>query len=418
MSPLGELMYAIQYLVHPDDWEEPSVSYVAIPPYVSPELAARLGELAPLIAAPAALRVAERMIDVMSEIIDSDTPSRLAEPFGTVASRLEPPAAERIAERILHRMGTADEPSLPSLDAGFGGVLPWLTASSVERVAEGMVEAMGKISYSGPSMWLARLIRALPSRLAGRGTKRIAERTAEPIRRPVHLLSLLAVRLGELVTQLPPPAAKRVAERAAPLILKGMGRTSDSVHVGRVLTVLKALAPRAATPAVGQTALVLGEIPEAIESVAREKEAEGIGEAAPAPSAADRFTDAMREVRKLSIPKELDEGLAALAPWPTASNAEKLHDFIGKVYTESKIEVIKGVASAVALVADDCELRTTINMLKFPLCVGPLRDALLQSLERRTGMTFGGDLWSLVEQAEALGLGSDELSCPPVRSSG
>ena len=61
---------------------------------------------------------------------------------------------------------------------------------------------------------------------------------------------------------------------------------------------------------------------------------------------------------------------------------------------------------------------TAINLLKFPMCVGPPRDSMLAFLETRTGKTFGGDVWRLVEQASDLGISPGDLVTgpTPVRS--
>ena len=76
---------------------------------------------------------------------------------------------------------------------------------------------------------------------------------------------------------------------------------------------------------------------------------------------------------------------------------------------------LKELVDALAGVPGYLDVATVINLLKFPMCVGPPRDSLLRSLETRTGKAFGGDVWRLVEQASDLGLAPDALVTPPTR---
>jgi hypothetical protein len=112
-----------------------------------------------------------------------------------------------------------------------------------------------------------------------------------------------------------------------------------------------------------------------------------------------------------------------LAPQIPVRVATDLHDSMAELYDkfftpERTDPTVKGIASALAAIADNGDEMTIINILKFPLAVGPLRKALLESLERRRGRMFGGNIWCLVEQAESLGLSRADLRSPPVRSLG
>jgi hypothetical protein len=44
------------------------------------------------------------------------------------------------------------------------------------------------------------------------------------------------------------------------------------------------------------------------------------------------------------------------------------------------------------------------GVLKYPFCTGEAEQMVLNELERKTGRKFGGDVWKLVEQADALNI--------------
>ena len=77
---------------------------------------------------------------------------------------------------------------------------------------------------------------------------------------------------------------------------------------------------------------------------------------------------------------------------------------------------LKDLVDALAAVPGYLDAAKVINLLKYPMCVGPPRDSLLRSLETRTGRAFGGDVWRLVEQASDLGLAADALVTIPTRT--
>jgi hypothetical protein len=66
-----------------------------------------------------------------------------------------------------------------------------------------------------------------------------------------------------------------------------------------------------------------------------------------------------------------------------------------------------------ALLLQDLERPDLAEVLKWPFCVGEIRQMVLSELEKKTGLTFGGDVWKFVEQAP--GLGIHNINEPPKR---
>ena len=96
-----------------------------------------------------------------------------------------------------------------------------------------------------------------------------------------------------------------------------------------------------------------------------------------------------------------------------AANASQIQGLItlGTPHTGSPLTPLTDPPTAEAL-------RWITHMFPGEVAAGPLRDALLQTLQRRTRTTSGDDLWCFVDQAQVLGLSPDDLSGPPVRHSG
>ena len=85
-----------------------------------------------------------------------------------------------------------------------------------------------------------------------------------------------------------------------------------------------------------------------------------------------------------------------MAPRLAAPAAERIHGVITKAYGKAESQFVIMMASALARVAGNCDVRTVINILKFPLCVGPLRVARRNRWRGgwggRSGVTSGA--WS------------------------
>ena len=103
--------------------------------------------LAPRLAAAAAERIAEQLIDAMGKASGSDESERLFKYFEVVAPRLPAPAAERAADRLLDAMAkTSDSDALERLAEWFAAVAPRLPAPAAERAADRLLDAMAKTS--------------------------------------------------------------------------------------------------------------------------------------------------------------------------------------------------------------------------------------------------------------------------------
>jgi len=412
-------------------------------------LAECIAAMASRLPAPTAERAADRLLDAMEKTSDSNVLSRLAGSFGAVASRLPAPVAERIADRLLDAMEkTSDSKVLwGGLVACFAAVAPQLPAPAAERIADRLLDAMEKTSDSKVLNRLAANFAAMAPQLPAPAAERIAERLldamektsdSDALKRPAaprprlasrfmtetsdsDALARLAGNFAAVAPRLPAPVAERAAERIAGL-LDAMGETRDSGILSRLAEYFGAVAPQLPAPTAERIAeRLLYAMPEARDSNVLSRLVACFGAVAPrlpAPVAeriAERLLDAMPEARYSGDLGQLIACFGAVAPRLPTPAAERILDtFANKYYWGN----LSSIVPALSAVADKCDVRTIINILKFPLCVGPLRKVLLLSLERRTGKTFGGDIWCLVEQADALGLGPDDLSSPPVRSLG
>lgn len=56
-----------------------------------------------------------------------------------------------------------------------------------------------------------------------------------------------------------------------------------------------------------------------------------------------------------------------------------------------------------------------IDIMKWPTCVGEVRAPLLAKLEQQTGQKFDGNVWKMVEWAQANGY---DVTSPPQRPRG
>jgi len=106
-------------------------------------------------------------------------------------------------------------------------------------------------------------------------------------------------------------------------------------------------------------------------------------------------------------------------PAHTRRKKAQLQNSVGRVIDIIAVAgdslALQDLVDALAGIPGYLDAAKVINLLKYPMCVGPSRDSLLRSLETRTGRAFGGNVWRLVEQASDLGLAPDALVAAPTR---
>ena len=302
-----------------------------------------------------------------------------------VGPRLLAPDADRATERILAAMNQiSDQGALETLTRGLEAVVPRLTGAATTRAAEQLASGLARARV-GAAIWgLVRGLRAIAQRLpasdAGRYVERAADRLVESL---LHAhesdeLRWLAGALGELEPLLAPGDSEAILARLA------AARTP--IDMLRRARALAALGPRMAAPEAERVAeRVVDQLLEAIAAAAD-------------PDDLRRLAEAIKAVMPL------------LAGPAAARTVGRLIEIMA---TTGDGPALKDLVDAMAVVPGGIDAATAINLLKFPMCVGPPRDSILSFLEARTGKTFGGDVWRLVEQASDLGISPGDLVTGP-----
>ena len=80
-------------------------------------------------------------------------------------------------------------------------------------------------------------------------------------------------------------------------------------------------------------------------------------------------------------------------------------------------DALRSIAEALGTIPEFLDVSTAIELLKYPLSVGPVRASLLRSLERASGLEAGRGLWPVVEEESRIGITPADLRRPPVRPS-
>ena len=173
--------------------------------------------VAPRLAAPAAERAADRLLDAMAKTTDYGALEKMSEGFAVVAARPAAPAAEQVADRLLDAMAkTCFYGALEGQFAGFAVVAPRLAAPAAERSRrpnprqysqDQQLSALARF----PSA-LRRRCRGWPPRPpSGRPVDRLLDAWPRPAIVAVTGASCRGFRGG--ASRLPAPAAERVADR-------------------------------------------------------------------------------------------------------------------------------------------------------------------------------------------------------------
>ena len=331
--------------------------------------------------------VAARAFATLSATRNAFEIVRVARSLEQIGPRLPAPEADRATERIVAAMSRmSDRDALETMTRGLEAVVPRLTASATVRAAEQLTANLARVRAAVAIRALAGGLRAVAQRLPAAEVERYVERAADRLIEAMLAsckpddLKCLAEGLGQLGPLLSPGAA------GAWLAALGTARTP--VELLRLAHALAVLGPRLA---VIEGERVAGRVVERLfEAVATAGE----------PNDLRQLSEAIKTV----IPR--------MSPDSAGRVAGRVIDIIAATGDGLALEHL---VDALACVPGYLDVATVINLLKFPMCVGPPRDSLLRSLEIHTGKAFGGDLWCLVEQASDLGLAPDALVTPPTR---
>ncbi len=111
--------------------------------------------------------------------------------------------------------------------------------------------------------------------------------------------------------------------------------------------------------------------------------------------------------------KILLEGVKAQAKRIPQNEAQKAKDLI-QIRTEKQIneQIFLGLIESLDALPDALTKIEMVDLLKSPFCTAKPTKYLLTLLEKETGLKFGGDVWTLVKNAKAAGIGPDAFLSP------
>jgi hypothetical protein len=312
---------------------------------------------------------------------------RVAHNLEQIGPRLPAPDADRAAERIVAAMsGMSDRGALETLTRGLEAVVPRLTASATVRAALQLAASLARVRVAAAIRALTGGFRALAKRLPAADVEHFVERAADRLIDAMleackpEDLRCLAEGLGELAPFLTPGSAETR--------LAALGTARTPVELLRLAQALAVLGPR--LPA---------------------SEGQRVAE-----RVVERLFEAVAKFGEPDDLRYLAEAIKTVVPALSTGSAARVTGRVIDIMAATGDGLaLKELVDGLAYVPGYLDVATMINLLKFPICVGPPRDSLLRSLETGTGKTFGGDVWRLVEQASELGLAPDALVTPPTR---
>ena len=272
---------------------------------------------------------------------------------------------------------------------------------------------------------ILRGLQAVAPRLAAVGAGKAAARIsadlaqtriAMAIRSLSRALNLLAPRLG-------PGIAGPLAADAAEHIVGALAEAHRPRDIRDLAGALGELAPLL-DPKAGE--LMLGRLAAGPTLEDQFRLANGLAALAPAlpPQQAGRVAERIAE---RLIEPSCREGAAddlrlsaasiavvvrLLAPEPARRVAARL---VALMATTGDADALTSLADALGDVPGFLDVPTALELLKFPLSVGPVRASLLGSLERASAGEPGRGLWPIIEEASRLGLTAVDLRRPPAR---
>ena len=420
-----------------------------------------LEAVGPRLATAAAERVASRLVEAMTLTRDSHELSRLARCLSAVGAGLSAAMAQRAAEWLVEVMTHAgDLDDLCRLAGGMEAVRNWMPAAvaaramaalsgarnafeivrlarnlehvgprlpapDADRATEQIVAAMSRMSDRGALETLTRGLEAVVPRLTASATVRAAEQLAEGLARTRVAAAIRALvgGLRAVAQRLPAADVEPFVERAADRLIEAMLEACKSEDLRCLAEGLGELGPLLTPGAAGARLAALGAARTPIEllRLAQALAALGPGLAAPerqrvAERVAERLFESVASAGDPNDLVHLAEAIKTVVPRMSSNSALRVAGRVIDIMAATGDGLaLEELVDALAGVPGYLDVATLINLLKFPMCVGPPRAALLRALETRTGKAFAGDVWRLVEQASELGLAPDALVTPPTR---
>jgi hypothetical protein len=289
------------------------------------------------------------------------------------------------------------------------------------------VAVLGKLSDQGALQTILRGLQAVAPRLAAVGAIKVAERISADLARTRIALAIhaLARALNLLAPRLGPEIAGRFAPEAAEHIVDALAtanRPEDICDLAGALGELAVLL----SPEAGES--LLGRLAAARTPLDLFRLASGLVALAPAlppqqpGRVADRIAERLLEPFSRESPAdELRLSAASIAvvvrllpPDAARRVAARLVELMAAT---GDCDTLTSLADALGALPGFLDVPTALELLKFPLSVGPVRASLLGSLERASGVEPGRGLWKVIEEASRLGISPADLRRPPVRPS-
>jgi hypothetical protein len=387
-------------------------------------LARGLSALGAALPAATSERAADRLVEVMTDARDMDDLSRLAGSLEAVRPRLTAAAAARTFA-TLSAAGNAYE--IVRVARNLEQVGPRLPAPDADRAAERIVAAMSRISDRDALQTLTRGLEAVVPRLMASATARAAEQLTSGMQRTrvAAAVQALAEGLSVIARRLPAPEVERFVARAADRLIEAMFEAHQADELRWLGEALGKLGPLLSPGAADQRLAALGTAQNPFAMLRLALALRALGPRLPESEAmrlAERVVERLFEaVASVSDPEALRCLAAAMktvVPRMSSDGAARVVARVVEIMAATgDTRVLADLVEALANVPGYLTAATVIQLLKYPMCVGPPRDSLLRCLETRTGRLFGGDVWRLVEQASDLGLDADALVTPPKRGS-
>jgi len=409
-----------------------------------------------------AQQVASQLLEAMTRTRDSHQLARLARGLKAVSQGLSAATSERAAEWFIEVMThESDLDDLCRLDGGLEEVWPWLPAAAAkralatlsgarnacvigpvarhleqvgpqllapdaDRATEQLVDAMSRISDRGALETLTRNLQAVVPRLTAAATARAAEQLAVGLQRTRAAVAIraLADGLRVIAQRLPAAEVEHFVEQAAERLFEAIFEAHEADDLRCLGEALGKLGPLLPPGAAEERLAMLGAARTPVEMLRLARALEALGPLLPA-SEAERDAELVVErlfeaVTKAGDPNDLRylaEAMKTLVPRMSSEAAPRALGRVIAIIAASRDSLaLKDLVDALAAFPGYLDAAKVINLLKYPMCIGPPRGTLLRSLETLTGKAFGGDVWRLVEQVSDLGLAADALVTIPTRT--
>jgi hypothetical protein len=314
---------------------------------------------------------------------------RLARNLGEIGPRLRAEDAELATTRLVSVLGKLSDPdALRTILRGLQAVAPRLAAAGAGKAAERISADLARARIASAIHGLARALNVIAPRLGPGIAAEVAAATAEHVVgaladacRPEDIRDLSGA-LGELAVLLVPQAGESMLSRLA------AARTP--VEMLRLASGLAALAPALPPQQAGRVAERIAD--RLLEPLSRECPVD----------------DLRRSAAAIEVIAHL------LPPEPARQVATRL---VGLMAGTGDGETLKSLADALGSIPAFLEASTAVELLKFPMSVGPVRASLLESLGGSGAGGSGRGLWPIVQEASRLGISPADLRRPPLRPS-